>query len=247
MSLFKKAVIVAAGRSTRLYPLTEKTPKGLLDVGGESMLGRSMGLLRKFGVTDICVVVGFERRQMHAALKQDGVTLIFNPFFAQTNNLGSLWFTQKWVGGDPFVYLHSDLVYDGAMLEEIMSFDPGHGASLLVDRNSVDEEAMKVRLSGDGLLVESNKEIPLDEADGEWTGIAGFSGQVVDTMFDTLEEVLEEGLLEAYDTEAFTRMAGRGIPFRVVNTDGLPWKEVDFLSDLEDARSMFKTDTRSSQ
>ena len=42
---FKKAVIVAAGQSTRLHPLTARTPKGLLEVGAETLLGRSIRLL----------------------------------------------------------------------------------------------------------------------------------------------------------------------------------------------------------
>lgn len=58
MSEIKKAVIVAAGLSTRLHPLTKDLPKGLLTVGGETILGRSVRLLRGAGIDEVLLVVG---------------------------------------------------------------------------------------------------------------------------------------------------------------------------------------------
>lgn len=234
-----RAVIVAAGRSTRLYPLTRETPKCLLDVGGRSMLARSLELLRSHGITDVALVVGFEHEKVRAALAEDAVTCLYNPFFAGTNNLGSLWFAKPWVGDDAFVYLHADVVYAPDLLQAVLDDPPAGGATLLVDEGSVDAEAMKVRTDAHERLIESSKDVPLDEAAGEWIGVAAFSRELVPPLFETIEEVLSEGLLQAYDTEAFTRLASRGHPFEVRPTSGARWVEIDFPEDLERARSLF--------
>lgn len=234
-----RAVIVAAGRSSRLYPLTERTPKGLLEVGGEAMLRRSIRILKEQGIDRLAIVVGFERGQLERELAGDGITFIYNPFFAETNDLGSLWFARQWVGGEPFIYLHSDIVYEPGLAMQMLGARPGEGACMLVDADSIDEEAMKVRASPEGLMLESSKEIPLDEAGGEWVGMTIFSRSIVPAMFDTLEEVLAERRFQAYDTEAFTRMAGRGHAFHIEYTNSKPWVEIDFLEDLERARRLF--------
>lgn len=238
MNRFQKAVIVAAGRSSRLYPLTENLPKGLLEVGGQAMLSRSVGLLRKNGIKEICIVTGFRRNLIQGHLG-DGITYLFNPFYAETNNMASLWFAMNWVGGDSFLYLHSDIVYHPDLLGRMVLLPDQGTASLLVDVGPTNAEAMKVRVVG-GRFVESNKQIPLTAALGEWIGIAGFSAGVVDNLFLTIEQTLEERMFQAYDTEAFTRMAGKGVGFKIIPTDNQPWVEVDFIEDLNRARGLFR-------
>ncbi len=91
---------------------------------------------------------------------------LFNPSYAQTNNLASLCVAESWVGGDPFLYLHSDIVYHPQLLERAVGRLDGAEASLLVDVGEVDQEAMKVRVEG-GRFIESSKEISRSQALGE--------------------------------------------------------------------------------
>src|SRR5690554_3214630 len=108
--MVRKAVIVAAGLSSRLYLLTFDKPKALLPVKGESLLLRSIEMLRRNGVTEIAVVTGYKREMISQALGGK-VKTIPNPFFSQCNNMGSLWFAKDFIGNDPFVYLHGDLIF----------------------------------------------------------------------------------------------------------------------------------------
>lgn len=100
--MIRKAVIVAAGLSSRLYPLTANCPKSLLSLGGESLLARSVRLLRSNRITDIAVVVGY-RAQMIRDAMGNGVKCIPNPFYMHCNNMGSVWMAKDFVGADPFV------------------------------------------------------------------------------------------------------------------------------------------------
>ena len=53
----KQAMIFAAGLGTRLKPLTDTKPKALIPVGGETLLGRTIGRLMTFGYRDFVVNV----------------------------------------------------------------------------------------------------------------------------------------------------------------------------------------------
>lgn len=54
-----QAVVLAAGKGTRLRPLTEDTPKGLVDIAGEPILTHCFERLQSLAVDEIIVVVGY--------------------------------------------------------------------------------------------------------------------------------------------------------------------------------------------
>jgi L-glutamine-phosphate cytidylyltransferase len=234
----RTAVIVAAGFSSRLYPLTRERPKPLLEVDGEvPLLVRSVRALRARGVERIHVVVGYRHEALRAALGSE-VHWIANPFFAHCNNLGSLWFARDAVAGEPFVYLHADLIYDPQLLDAMLTPIAG-GARLLVEFGPADEEAMKVWVEN-GRFAESSKAIPAERTAGEWVGIATFSADAAAALFEEAGRVLLEGDLTAYDTVAFNRLAAqRGTSVELLPTGSLPWREIDDHDDLEAARAIF--------
>ena len=237
--MLDKAVIVAAGLSSRLYPLTSETPKALLPLGRETLLGRSIRVLRSCGISRIAVVVGFRADSIRDAVDTD-ISVIANPFFRHCNNMGSLFAARDFVGGDPAVYLHGDLAYTEAMLHGFLesAMQPGRTSSLdlLTAFGEVDDEAMKVKVREGGLLVESNKAIPPGEAAGEWTGIAVIHRPQV--VFGEIERHLMDSGLMDYDTAAFTTVAAHH-EVRCITANGDPWKEIDTMEDLEAARAAF--------
>jgi choline kinase len=167
------------------------------------------------------------------------IDLIANPYYRYCNNMGSLFMAKHFVGDNPVVYLHGDLAYSEAMLSKFLEGARTPGDSildLLTDFAHVDEEAMKVRVDSANRLIESNKGIPLDEAAGEWTGIAVIHRPHV--VFDEIESHLMSGGLTDYDTAAFTSLAARH-EVRCIPANDDPWKEIDTLEDLEAARAAF--------
>src|SRR5205814_1643551 len=63
-----KGVILAAGKGTRLYPVTYKIPKPLLPLANRPTIEYAFDRLKEIGIDDICVVVGETEAQMRAAL-----------------------------------------------------------------------------------------------------------------------------------------------------------------------------------
>ena len=66
----KQAMIFAAGLGTRLKPLTDTKPKALIPVGGETLLGRTIGRLMTFGYQDFVVNVHHFARDIEAFVAQ---------------------------------------------------------------------------------------------------------------------------------------------------------------------------------
>jgi len=234
---YTKAVIVAAGQSSRLRPLTDGTPKGLLEVGGEALLARSIRILEAHGITKVALVVGFEARQLLARFGAQCECLV-NPYYALCNNMGSLWFARDFVGADPFVYLHSDVIFEPEILgETLAAARPDREMHLTTDFGPVDAEAMKVEVDGERLLVDSCKEIPLERAAGEWIGLALI--QDGRRLFEVIEGKLLRGEHQRYDTSAFVDLVREGHRIQCVPTGGRRWKEIDFLEDYQAAKAMF--------
>lgn len=231
-----KAVIVAAGKGTRLQEVTGGKPKCLVEIEGRPLIHRVLDALEARGIKQVYVVVGHREDEIRAAVG-DRATFLLNPFYATTNNMASLWFAIPHMGDEPFLYFHADVAFQDGLLDPLLEA-PEEGVALLVDPESIDEEAMKVRLDGDR-FVESSKQIPLDQAAGEWTGIARFSPQAAKHFYAHAGRLLLDGQFQVYDTEAFNRMAAEGVAFPICTTQGKPWLEIDTPDDLEDAHRKF--------
>jgi L-glutamine-phosphate cytidylyltransferase len=233
-----KAIIVAAGKSSRLYPLTSDLPKCLLEIDGASLIERSIDLLNANGVSDIYVVVGFRHEKLRHALGSR-VQFVPNWAFAHTNNMVSLLAAIPCVLGDEFIYMHSDLIYHEDLLRRLVNDNSGADISLLVDFDRADDESMKVRVV-DGRFVESSKSVPTAEAAGEWTGLARISARAIPGLREDIEILVGQGGYQNYDTSAFSKLAAEGMSFQLLSTDGLPWCEIDTHDDLSFAKSLFE-------
>ena len=66
MNIPSKAVILVGGRGTRLRPLTDKTPKGLISVQGKPITEHLLDLLKRYGVRDIILSTGYLKDQMRS-------------------------------------------------------------------------------------------------------------------------------------------------------------------------------------
>lgn len=227
----RKAVIAAAGESLRLRPLTDGLPKCFLQVGNRRLVDHAIETLTRFGVDQIAFVVGY-RRDYFAQHLGNGFTYLYNPFYATTNNMASLWFAKDFVRGSDFIYMHGDLLFHPDILA--MTLDSEADIALAVEETSCDEEMMKVRVDGLDFL-ESSKEVPLGEAFGEWTGIAKFTSEGWERYLPEIEHLLAEGKFGVYDTEAMNRLALKERAIRVVPFSGLPFIEIDYAEDLERA------------
>ena len=66
-----KAVLLVGGRGTRLKPLTDHTPKGMLKVHDMTIIGHLFELLKKYGIRDVVLSTGYLKNKIRDYF-QDG-------------------------------------------------------------------------------------------------------------------------------------------------------------------------------
>src|SRR5215472_8825764 len=158
-----KALILAAGRGTRINSVHGDHPKCLIrsNVDGLTILDHQIESLFAAGVSDIGIVVGYEKDQIIQHVKRNygpyrrNFSLIENRLYATTNNIYSFWLAQQWLKGDPFICLNADVVFDPEILTAAV--ESNAPITMIVDPEWRDE-TMKVIISGDR-VVRMNKKI----------------------------------------------------------------------------------------
>lgn len=92
MHRVERAIILAAGQGKRMRPVTLQTPKPLVAVNGIRMIDTAIRALHENGIDEIYVVVGHLKEQFAPlAAQYAGLTLIENPWYAECNNISSLY------------------------------------------------------------------------------------------------------------------------------------------------------------
>ncbi|WP_051928749.1 NTP transferase domain-containing protein [Thermopetrobacter sp. TC1] len=237
-----KVIILAAGQGRRLLPLTAEVPKALLDIGGQTLIGRQIDAFAACGIKEFVVVTGFASDKMEEALERiasrDRVTIrtVYNPFYAVSDNLASCWMARHEMDGD-FIQVNGDNVFRSDLVEALLAAN-GHDVLVAINRKEAyDEDDMKVMLDGDR-LTEIGKTLPLEAVDAEATGFYVFRKEGPALYRQTLEEMMREpSALHQWFPAAIGRLAKR-IPVGVVDLTGHVWCEVDFPSDLTQARRL---------
>jgi len=109
-------MILAAGKGTRLQPLTEHTPKPLIEVGGKPLILHTIESLRNAGFIDIVINVGYLGKQIIAALgdgQQFGVSLHFSIEPAEPLETGGgIFKALPLLGDNPFLVVSGDIFTD---------------------------------------------------------------------------------------------------------------------------------------
>jgi choline kinase len=232
-----KAVILAAGSSTRLYPLTLDKPKCLLEVGGKTLLEHQLDALAECDVNELVLVLGYLSDVVLEKIQQIApampVSVIYNPRYADTNNLYSLWVAREKLMGGPFVCLHADVLFHPSILKKC--FEADAEICLVVDRQ-IREETMKVATAS-GRVTNVGKAIRPEQVSGTFLGIARCSAEAGRAVLDEADALVQAGQTNVYFTAAIVRLIEKGVEVGFSLTAGLPWTEIDFLEDLEYART----------
>ncbi len=243
------AVILVAGIGSRLRPITDDRPKALVDLGGETILGRTVRLLASYGVRKIVLATGYREDAVKVAMQGAPpvmeVEYCRNPEFDRTQNSVSLALCRNALGTDAFFKLDGDVVFQRQVLERL---DASSAAlAVAVDGGRmVDAEAMKITLSRPGAseIGAFGKGIALSQSAGESIGIERISSGFSPILFQALDAAIAGGETGLYYEDVYSRLiAARALQAEAVAVADLPWTEVDDFSDLERARELVQAGT----
>lgn len=246
-------IILAAGRGTRLHPLTETRPKCLVELGGKPLLEWQMAAARAVGIDDFVVVGGYLANQ----LEYLGVPVVVNADFETTNMVATLFCAEDRFG-DGFILSYSDIVYGLPVLEALLLDQSPTG--VVVDRDWLkywemrfedplsDAESLRM---GSGRLIESigQRESDIERIQAQYIGLMAFRGPGVGALRQAYANAQHadangrhpfnqsRSLDNLYMTDLLQGMIDLGHPVTAVPING-GWMEIDDLHDLELAEGL---------
>jgi choline kinase len=231
-----KALILAAGRGTRIHSVHGDHPKCLIQFDGSksTILDHQIKSLFSVGVADIGIVVGYEKDQIiQHVLKnyrdhRSRFHFIESTAFAKTNNIFSFWLAQTWLNGESFVCLNGDVVFDPRIL--VPAVESVAPITMVVDPKWRDE-TMKVIISGNR-VIRMSKRILQSEFSGTYIGITSFAADVQAALFASVNNLIRAGNDNEFFNVAVQQLADKGVEVGSTSTGDLPWAEIDDPGDL---------------
>ena len=170
-----KAVILSAGKGSRLLPLTADRPKCLIALSGRTLLDWQLDALQAAGIADIVVVTGFRDDLVDAvAARRRGVRTLFNPFYHVADNLGSVWMARAEFDRD-LLLLNGDTLVPPSLLARVLAAETGPIAVTIDEKADYDSDDMKVLREGDRLL-RIGKALEPGAYNAESIGLIAFRG-----------------------------------------------------------------------
>ncbi|RST29547.1 phosphocholine cytidylyltransferase family protein [Sphingomonas ginkgonis] len=228
-----RAIILSAGRGSRLLPLTELMPKCLVPVGGRAILDHQLRALAEAGVERAVVVAGYRFDQVGAHLALHApplpVELRFNPFWAVSSSIGSVWAARDLLD-EAFCLMNGDTTLDGELLGRAFAA-AGRGVGLVV-------EPLAEPHSDDMLATVEGRKVTavaksLDPASATHRSL----GVVVAGASSDYPIVLERVIagtdgINAYHHDVVNALASQGEVEAIVEDSG-SWQEIDRPEDIE--------------
>ncbi|HEX2763590.1 MAG TPA: phosphocholine cytidylyltransferase family protein [Allosphingosinicella sp.] len=233
-----KAILLSAGKGSRLLPLTAERPKCLIELSGKSLLEWQLDALRAAGVAEAVVVTGFRDDLVEAVVAaRPDVRTLFNPFYHVADNLGSAWLARGELDRD-LLLLNGDTLVSPALLATVLGADTGPIAVTVDEKDAYDADDMKVLHEGDRLR-RIGKALEPGQYNAESIGLVAFRDDGPRLFADQVERMMRQpDATRRWYLRAIDALAQAGADVRTVSIRGDEWQEVDFPEDVEKARAL---------
>lgn len=232
----KSVFILAAGKGTRLAPITDQLPKALVPVLGRPILAYTLDALSedaRAGRCNVAIVVGHLGGKIasYVAENYDFVRIIWNHDFHRTNNMFSLSLAMTVVAPeDDIVFMNGDCLYHESILRkalrttsESVFCDPEIGHNL---------ESMKISTTN-GVITGISKALTKEEAFAVSCDLYTINASSTQILRDVIFEYLSRADLNSWSEIALNDLMSRGLIKFVPNSvEGQYWYEIDNHEDL---------------
>jgi len=232
-----KAIILAAGRGSRMKSLTDERPKCMVELRGKTLLAWQLAALREAGIDEIAIVTGYKRE----LLAEQGLLEFHNPRWAQTNMVSSLACAESWLQDGPCIVSYSDIFYTPAAVRSLMSstdalaitHDPNWLALWTERFGDPLLDAETFRLTPGGALVEiGSKPTSVEDVQGQYMGLLRFTPEGWAEIARLRCAMPPEERDKAHMTGTLQQVIDAGrVPIQAFAYNG-EWGEVDSAEDL---------------
>jgi L-glutamine-phosphate cytidylyltransferase len=231
-----RAVILAAGRGSRMGALGDDRPKCLVELCGKPLVARQVAALRGGGANEVGIVRGYRAEMIDVP----GVSTFLNPRWSETNMVMSLAAAQAWLREGPVIVSYADIFYRRELVRDlaaapgdlVISYD--HAWHTLWSRRFADplSDAETFRADAAGRLVEiGGKTTNIDDIAGQYMGLMKFTPKAWEAVDDLLA-TLQPAVRDRLDITSLLRLLlAENFPIATLRTEG-QWGEIDNPTDL---------------
>jgi len=242
-----RAVILAAGRGSRMKGHTENKPKCLVALAGKSLLQRQVESLRSAGIESIAVVTGYRSQ----SLSSFGLHEFHNHRWTSTNMVSSLRCARDWLCEDECIVSYSDIFYEPSAIISL-SRSP-YPLTILYDINwrkawsgrfaNPLDDAESFMFDGDSFVFEIGRKVAdFRFVQGQYMGLLKFDPHAWSSAESFLSGLSSPAVDKMYMTELLQGL----ISSATCRVKALPysgqWGEIDSPQDLAYYHRVISTD-----
>lgn len=126
MSLVKKAVLLAAGKGTRMRELTNDLPKPMIAVRGKPILRHIVDGLKAAGVTQVLIIVGYRADVVTDYFKDGselGLSIEYTTQVVQDGTGRVVELARDFAGADPFILSYGDILIEPSNYQRLVALN----------------------------------------------------------------------------------------------------------------------------
>ena len=231
------AVILAGGGGKRLRPLTEETPKPLLEIAGKTMLEHAIDVVKAAGISETIVVAGHKSEVMEAWLQKFDPSIKVFVADPQFQNLDGFALTLEAVKDKSLFVLNADYVFTEENLKKTAEgMQQDIVAFCSYDLSGDDDDVMVVKEDADGNIIDMSK--TLTDFESIYTGMFFIPMPQAEKLEGIVRKLQQElDPKEASAEQILLAYGPEGEAVKVANVGHANWFEVDTIEELEAAKA----------
>ena len=247
-----RALVLSAGRGERLKPLTDTTPKPIVELGGRPLIHYALGMLARAGIRDVAINVHHCAGAIESALGNGsalGIRITYAPETTLLGTGGPLIALGDFFGADPFVIATCDSILD-LDLAAVAAFhrDRGALATMVLRDSEIANAYSKIEIDRDSRV----RRMSLLHSAAP-SGVIDFPAAIAPETAAQLASLMYCGVMIC--DSAIIKLAPKTTPFSLTSdllapmvSDGMPvfgfihqgyFRTVDDLASLEHLRAEF--------
>lgn len=233
-----KAIILAAGRGSRMGDGTADVPKCMMTLEGRTLLDRCISSLKEagFAAEDIGVVTGYRREKICVKVGR----MFHNADWEQTNMFVSLTMAEEWLQAEPCLVCYSDIVFSPSAAKKLTESDREFAITYYSNfwqlwqkrfENPL-EDLETFRLENGRLVEIGRKPLRKEDVQGQYMGLLLFTPSGWEKIRQAVKLPMPKSLAKLDMTTLLQHLLTLGHEIEAIRTDDL-WLECDNQNDIE--------------
>ena len=249
-----QAIMLAAGKGSRLGKYTKNNTKCMLEVHGKTLLERAIDALLLAGIKDFIIVLGYKGENVKKYIREKeldkkiNIIYVDNDVYDTTNNIYSLYLAKDYLIKDDTILLESDLIYDVSIVKKLV--DSKYDSAAVIAKYEEWMDGTVVTLNDEGFINSfiERKNFEYKNADNYYktVNIYKFSKEFSERFYlPFLESYIKAyGNNDYYELVLKVISGLKEVKLHGFKLTGEDWYEIDDAQDYDIVNAIFAPSTK---